>query len=381
MKIILVGLATRFTEGMTYQDNLLANQLRTDGNEVIVISDCYKYDNGSVVKTEEEDRILDNGIRLIRMEYRNILGGFISNKVRAVNGLYEFLEKEKPDIVFHHGVQSYELLTVANYKKDHPKVKFFVDNHADFHNSATNFFSKYILHKTFYRYIIQISLPYIDKVFYIGYDGPVFLKKIYNVPNDMMEFYPLGGIVPTEKERREKRQEIRNSLRLKEDEVLLVHTGKMDKLKRTVEILETFIQVPSERLRLVLIGSLSDDIKETVENLVLSDKRISFLGWKNANQLFKYLCASDLYLQPGSKSATMQNALCCGSAVAIYPYQSYEYYLNKETVFYIRTTNDMKDVFESISIDPRQLDGKRKASGKIVRETLDYKVLASRLYR
>lgn len=124
MRIILIGLASAFTEGMTYQDNLLAEQLKFRGHEITVVADCHEYQGGFLVVTDEEDRLLHNGIRLVRKKYKNIIGHIISGKVRAVEGLYAILESEKPDIIFHHGLSSYELLTVAKYKANNPKVGY-----------------------------------------------------------------------------------------------------------------------------------------------------------------------------------------------------------------------------------------------------------------
>jgi glycosyltransferase involved in cell wall biosynthesis len=380
MKIVFITLAFAFTEGMTYQDNLLANQLIADGSKVTIISDCYKYYNGALVKTPEEDRTLPNGMRLVRLKYRSILSEFISNKIRSVKGLFDILKSENPDLIFHHGLQSFELLTVVKYKKKNPKVKVYLDCHGDFNNSANSFLSKYILHKLYYRTILKIALPHVEKVFFVGYECYKFAKILYGVPDKLMEFYPLGGVVFDETVRQEKRERIRKKLDLKSDDILIVHSGKMDVLKRTEEVLEAFLQVPDEKLKLILIGSINDDIKTKIEHLILSDKRISFLGWKNSNELMEYLCAGDLYLQPGSQSATMQNALCCGSAVAVYPYESHKYLLN-DSAFYVESKDDIVKFLKEISNSSDILEEKRLKAKKIVYEVLDYRVLASRLYK
>lgn len=167
---------------------------------------------------------------------------------------------------------------------------------------------------------------------------------------------------------------------LKEDDVLLVHSGKMDKLKRTEDLLKAFIQVPDDRLKLILIGSMEEDVKKNTDKLIVSDKRIKFLGWKNGDELLEYLCACDLYAQPGSQSATLQNALCCGSAAMLYTHESYKYLL-KNSVFYIKTIEDIKSVLEEISKNRESLENKRAQTNKIAREILDYKKLAARVYR
>ncbi|MCQ4822974.1 hypothetical protein, partial [Eubacterium callanderi] len=51
MKIVHVGLTAYFTEGMSYQDNLLTEQNIKDRHEVIYITDCQQYLNGKTVSS------------------------------------------------------------------------------------------------------------------------------------------------------------------------------------------------------------------------------------------------------------------------------------------------------------------------------------------
>ena len=232
----------------------------------------------------------------------------------------------------------------------------------------------------YYNYIINKALPYVDKVLCVSYECYDFLKQLYNVPDEIMELYPLGGILFEESVRQEKRGRIRKELMLKEDDILIVHSGKMDKLKRTEDLLKAFIQVPDDRLKLILIGSMEADVKKNTDKLIVSDKRIKFLGWKSGDELMEYLCACDLYAQPGSQSATMQNALCCGSAAMLYSHKNYKHLLN-DSVFFINTIEDIKNVLEEISKNRESLENKRAQTNKIAREILDYKKLAARVYR
>ena len=55
-------------------------------------------------------------------------------------------------------------------------------------------------------------------------------------------------------------------------------------------------------------------------------------------------------------------------------------YLLGDSVFYIETVDDMKDLFELIAKNPQILEEKRRISFKIAQEKLDYKKLAARLY-
>lgn len=380
MNIVHVCLSSSFTENMTYQDNLLSAQNALDGHDVTVISNCSKFAAGKTVYIKPEDRIMDNGVRLIRLEYDKVLNSFISEKVRKVKALYPLLEDLKPNVVMFHGASAWDMLTVLKYKKLNPQVKFYVDSHADANNSASNFFSYYFLHKSFYRFIVQRCLPYIDKVFYLSYECGEFLKSMYHVPEEKMEFYPLGGTIFSEKEFQAKRQKIRISLNLTDTDILFVHSGKMDKFKKTVEILKAFSKVKSVNIKLVLIGSMTEDVQQEVLPLIEADSRTCFAGWKKADELMEYLCAADVYVQPGGQSATMQNAICCGCAMVLYPHKSHEPYL-KGNGYYVKSAEDMTRVFREIAGNPSILTIMSKNSEKIARELLDYRKLAARLYK
>ena len=257
MKILHISIASSFTEGMMYQENLHVEEMCKQGHKVTLVADCHKYEKGVIVETNEEDKIIDCGARLIRKKYVNIFGKFISSKLRALKHLLEIIEEVKPDIIFHHGLQSYEMLTVSKYKKENPSVKFYVDSHEDFNNSARSWISRNILHKTYYKYIIEKSLPYIDKVFCVAYESFGFLDQMYRVHKSKMEFFPLGGFVYDEKTRIEKRNNKRKELALNEDDVLLIHSGKFDKLKRTDIVLKALKRVDSKSLKLDLIVPLA----------------------------------------------------------------------------------------------------------------------------
>lgn len=154
----------------------------------------------------------------------------------------------------------------------------------------------------------------------------------------------------------------------------------MEKAKKTSELVQALHAVQANNLKLLIVGSMTDEVAADVMPVVEADPRIEYLGWKSGEELMDYLCAADLYVQPGTQSATMQNALCCGSAAALYPYESHKYLLG-DSVFYIETVEDMKNLFAAISTNPDILEAKRAMSNKIARERLDYKVLAARLYQ
>lgn len=380
MKILHCMLSCFYVDGYNYQENVLPRQNKLDGHEVKIIASTESFSTDNKIKYLKPSIYYnEDGIEVNRIKYKKHTPKALKNKLRIYQQFDFLIESFAPDIILFHGFGGAGLLTVVKYVKKHPNVRLFVDSHEDFHNSGTNWLSRVVLHQGYNRYIVQKALPYIEKILCVGYECYEFLNKMYKVPEDMMELYPLGGTVFPEKIRQEKRMRRRMELGLKDNDILLVHSGKMDKYKRTVDILKAFKQVNSNNIQIVIIGALTADVKERVMQLIQNDDRVKFLGWKNSDDLLEFLCASDLYIQPGGQSATMQNAACCGSGLALYPYPSHKV-LMENSVFYIETVQDIQNLFIKIIRNPDYLEIKRKTSYNLAKEKLDYKELAKRIY-
>ncbi|RRA90460.1 glycosyltransferase family 4 protein [Aeromonas veronii] len=380
MKVLHICLASHYTEGMTYQDNQLADQNASDGHEVVVVSDCFRYKGHSIEEIEAEDVILSSGIRLVRMKYDNIVNAFMSSKIRKVSKLEGFLYDFKPDVILFHGVAGYEMLTVSKYKKDNPLVKLYIDSHEDYHNSGTVWLSMFFQYKIFNRWIVRKIRKNVDKFLYLSYESRDFCQEIYGLKNDELEFYPLGGNIIDSDVKHRFRAEVIQQLGLSNDDILIVHSGKFAREKKTQELLESFISVRNEKLKLILIGSIPPEMQLVLYPLIESDHRVHFLGWMNSDELVKYLCAADIYAQPGTQSATMQNAICCGTPVALYPYESHVPYVVNNGIF-IKNKADYVGMFAGLAEGQFDLGAMSAASYVMAYDLLDYRKLAERLYR
>ena len=381
MRIAHVGISGPFTENMSYQDNILSHQNALDGHDVLYIANEYFFKNGDLVKGGFSDYVLPDGVRLIRLPYVFVGNHFISDKVRKVKGLYGLLADFAPDVILSHDLCYWSVRDVIRYKQDHPEVKLYADTHTAYENSGTNWFSLHVLHRMFYRPLIQKVLPYLEKYWYVGVGEKKFSRGVYNVPESLMECYPLGGVLFSPNEYEEKRARRRAELGLEPDELLLVHTGKLGPLKRTKELLQAFTDIPELNAKLIIIGSIPEETKSDILPLVNLDSPVEYLGWKSAADLMEYLCAADLYCQPGSGSATLQNAICCGCPVVAFPIDSYVELLDRGQFFWVQTQNDMEDVFRNIAKDSDLLSSKTKGAWSCAREILDYRKLAARLYQ
>ncbi|WP_039984276.1 glycosyltransferase family 4 protein [Fusobacterium periodonticum] len=379
MRIVHVCLASHYTEGMNYQDNILPDVNSQDGHEVLIISDTQKYIDGKLVDTNEEEKNLKHNLKLIRINFDKIFTKFISEKIRKVKKLYSILEHFKPDVILFHGMCAYELLTVSKYKKNHPSIKLYTDSHEDFINSARTFFSKNVLHRLFYKRIALKCLQYIDKVLYISEETRIFLHDFYKIPNKNLEFYPLGGFIVEEEEKKLIRKKLRKDLDISEKDLVLIHSGKLDKLKKTRELLDSLAKINNKNIYLIIIGSIPND-NQILYNLIKNDKRVKYLGWKTGDELLEYICASDIYMQPGSQSSTSLTAVCCGLPILLYPSISYKKMFDTN-VFWAKNDKEIDEILLEIIENPALLDNMSKRSYEIAKNIFDYKKLAMRLYR
>ena len=117
MKIVFVGLASSYTEGMNYQDNAFCRITVADGHEVTYISNAEKFVDGELVDTPYEDKVLPDGLHLYRLPYRKLGPDILTKKLRWFSGVYAILEKSAPDVIYCHNTQYWSLLDVVRYKK------------------------------------------------------------------------------------------------------------------------------------------------------------------------------------------------------------------------------------------------------------------------
>jgi len=383
MKIAHLCLSCFYYDGFSYQENLLPRQNVVDGHETIIIASTESIDKQGKITFLGKDKYQgSDGCLVYRVPYSKSLPPMIRSKVRSYEGVYEILKDFKPDVVYFHGISAYELLVLKKYKRLNPDAKIIVDVHSDANNSGTNWISKYFLHKFFYRSIFQMTLPVIDKIFCISMECMDFAIEEYGAPKEKTEFYPLGGECLEDDEYNVRRKNMREKLNINDEKILILQTGKINKKKKAVEALSQFIQVKNDKFRYVIAGSLEEDVKDDIMDIIKTDERIKYVGWVDSNEMKDYLCASDVYMQPGSQSATMQQSLCLRNSVIIDNVKSHIPFI-KNNGWLINNDKDIGDIFNILANERDLLNLTNKMSMqsfKIASQTLDYKILAKKIY-
>lgn len=300
MKIVHICMS-QYSDGWTYQENLLTKYHKILGYDVEVITSMFCYKEGKLVEDTRTDFIDINGVKVNRLKKKS--SGLLG-KVSLYEHFYETLETIRADIIFSHGCQYKDTVNVIKYIKKYPKTKLFVDNHADFTNSATNFFSFNILHKIIWRHYAQILVPYTEKFWGVLPARVDFLTNVYGIPKTKCDLLVMGAddefveMAGTE----EKIKSLRNKYKISENDFLIVTGGKIDKAKiQTVNLMEVVSKIKEDNIKLMVFGAIDAEIKDQVMQWVDGNK-VMYVGWVTPEQSYQYFAAADLVVFPGRHS-------------------------------------------------------------------------------
>lgn len=377
MKVLIWTTGNEFTPSMLYKENYLIKAAILNGDEVMVFANEYTYVRGKSTKISKEEEV--SGYKLKRFSYQSFGLDAITRRIRKINGLEDKIINEKPDLIFINCSQIYNIKNLREIKSALPDVKIVLDFSTKYLNSAQNWVSKNILHRIIYRRWIQKALPYVDKVFYISQESKDFACEMYGIPGSLMEHNNLPGetIGPDIKKRY--KAEIFKKLNLSEDKTLILYSGKIYADKKVDNLVKAFSRNNNPNLRLLIIGVYTDESQRAIiEPVIAEDKRIDFMGFVSGDELTKYVCAADLYIQPGSISQTCQTAVCCGTPLAFNDIPTHREIYNGNG-FFVETEDDIINILDRISNDLNLLPEMSALSYEMAAQELDFKIIYAKI--
>lgn len=379
MRIVHVCLSCFYIDGFAYQENELVRQHVLDGHDVTVIASTETFgQDRCLTYLEPGSYIGKDGAQVIRLPYRGLLPHKVMRKLRLHPGVHELLERIKPGVILFHGLCGWELHAVTRYKRENPAVRLYVDSHEDQYNSARTFLSRWLLHRLYYAWIVRRCRNYFDKILCVSLETIVFVRQTYGVPAEQLEFYPLGGRVFDDAEYQVRRTRGRNDAGVESNQVMLLQSGKMGVRKHLLESLRAFVEIPDVNLRFVIAGSMDEDVREAAMEMVAKDPRIRFVGWKTAEELNDLLCGADVYVQPGTQSATMQMSLCARCPVILADVPSHRPFVDGNG-WMVRDDVGLGAAFAELAKNKQELQSMSTRSLDIARKLLDYRTLARRV--
>ena len=318
MKILHLMLACFYIDNYSYQENLLPKYHKIMGNDVEIVASLFTFDeNGKGTWLQKSDKYVnEHGIPVTRLEFKK---GKFASRLRRYVGLADELNRIQPDLIFIHGVQFSDIDVVTKYLKSHPDVKVYADNHSDFSNSAKTFVSKYILHRIIWRCCAKKINPFVTKFYGVLPARVDFLINEYKLPKEKVELLVMGADDERVEEASapEIRREIREKYGLLEDDFVVMTGGKIDAFKtQTLLLMEAVAKITNPRVKLVVFGSVTPELKDRVEALVDGNK-VKYIGWVKANDSYDYFAAADLVVFPGRHSVFWEQVAAQGIPMVV----------------------------------------------------------------
>lgn len=379
MKILYVNLTAPFSLHMMYKENYLIRAFRENEDEVFVLSTLEEFRENKICTDAPGECVVDKNLSIFRVKFNYCVNHRITGKIRKVKGFVKLCSDFAPEIIILNGIQFYNVQELEQIRKVLPEVRIYGDVSAAAYNSATNWISYHLLHKGIYRFWIRKSLQCFDKIFYVSIESKHFLQEMYQIPEELLEEQGLCCEVLTMEKKQDKKKKFLVEKNISQECFIFTHTGKMDTIKNTIPLLEAFAKTTNPNFRLLLAGAFDKEIYEIAMKIIKSDNRIIFIGFLKYFELIELLAATDLYLQPGGPSQTLQTAIGCLCPVVVLRMEIYRELLEDKGI-YIDSPDEIKFVFDRVNENSSYLKDKIAGIESIAKK-IDYKKVAARFYK
>lgn len=385
-----------FGKDENYQENHLVNHYTKLGHTVVVVASLYTnakdyYSNKKIENKQNTKELRDSNFTLYRNKYSiNIL-----NRIRKLSGVSEILNQEKPDLIYCHSVH-FNLNDAADYIKKNKPVKIILDFHGDYSNSGKNFISLKILNGFIRKRYLQKYAKYVSKFYAVVPEAKKFMTEIFGIPPHKIELLPLG--VDLGKIRSLATEENRTFYRekhfIKDDDIVIVSAGKINRIKKTDQLLKAINHINHPKIHVFLGGVIDgEDIsfKQEMDDLIKENEHIHFLGWLGNDEIIKYLNASDIAIFPASQSVLWQQAIGVGCATILGRYsqnngtviaQDVDYLNQDENLIILESTIDktnelQEKIFELVQ-EPNKINLLKQKNKMIAENFLNYEEIAKK---
>ena len=319
MKVVHLCLGSFYPDNYSYQENMLPKFHKELGYDVEVISSTQSFDKHGKVCFLPNTGTYQNeyDIKVTRLPYKS--DNKIWKKLKRYRGVYGALEKAVPDILFIHGGQFLDIDQVVKYLKKNTNVTVYVDNHADFSNSATNWVSKNVLHRVVWKHTEHEIEPFTKKFYGVLPVRVDFLKNVYGLPPEKCELLVMGADDELVEKAKESgaRERIRREYGISENDFLIMTGGKIDQWKtQTLLLMQAVQNIEDKAVRLIVFGSVTQELMDRVKALA-DGRKVQYIGWVQSADSYNYFEAADLVIFPGRHSVMWEQVTGQGKPMIV----------------------------------------------------------------
>lgn len=340
MKVLHCCLAAFYIDDMGYQENILPLFHKQDGHNVRILASTETYlENTTLGYVRPSSYLNEDEIEVTRISYVRWLPHFMAKKLRIYVGVYDYLCRFQPDVIFLHDTQFLSARAIAKYCKRNPNVKLFADGHTDFINSARSFVSREVLHKLIYRYCAKVIEPYASKFFGTNNLRCKFIREVYGIDDSKIEMLPFGlddNLLKEEKDAQIS-EKLRLELGIPLNDLLILSGGKIDARKNILTLMEAVKGL--DDVSLLIFGEPVDEIHDAFFELLRECENIFYVGWSSQIEICRYGMAADIACFPGTHSVVWEQMLGLGLPCIFKKWAGMEHLMNHDSVWFLEVVN------------------------------------------
>lgn len=375
----------RFHPEMGYQPNFFAKYNDPSNEFIILTSNSLSIWNEANVEdiTKYKDKEFETkyNVKIIRTKVRFDRGG--KSLIWLVN-LKKIISKINPDVIYVHGI---ELITTARLilsRKITTKYVVVSDTHSLLNQHWDN-----IIFKLYLWHLKNIIAKRVNKkritVFYTTQENRYILEKIYGINSENVESCPIGTDFNVYQYDENAGRELKKTLNILPDEIILLYTGKFNKFKQPHIILDAVKSVENKiktKVHLIFIGAKNQEyfdkyFKYRFEN---NDIKVLILASVKSSELYKYYSMADFAVFPKENTLSSLDSQACKLPILMEEDETNKERARLGGLLYEK--NNLVDLANKIIslINDSSLKKKLSEEGyKYVKENYDYENIVSKM--
>lgn len=316
MKITHVAIACFYIEGWAYQENILPKFHKLLGLDVSIITSRFDKDEKNNPKLRNAGEYINNdGIAVNVLDYAKKKVFHKCIRAQPIQGLFNKLTEIAPDIIFIHGSQFYSIFDIIKYKKKHPNVKIYADQHGDYYNMPVNSFKEKIIQKIICATYARNIAKYTEMFWGVTPWRVHYLQNIYKIKPEKTGLLVMGG---DDTKIDFVNQEIikiklREDIGVSNNDFMIVTGGKIDTTKNILLLMKAITKLDISNVKLIIFGIPDNITKEEYNRLLSMNNNIISLGWIESSEVYNWFLSADLVVFPGTHSVLWEQAVACGT--------------------------------------------------------------------
>ena len=353
----IVHVADYFHPLLGYQESVLARTHARQGHRVTVLTSNRHFphpDYDRVYRPLLGPRIVApgreelDGLTILRLRPMLDIAGFV-----LLPRIPSLLRELKPDLVIHHGLLHPNFWMTA-WAAGRGQWPLTADSHMAVYNTDARA-PAIRLYLGLYRSMLGRFVRQRVRAIAIGPCEKQFLESA--LPGGAVELIPLGADPARFLPSPERRASARDSLGLLPGDMVLVHAGKLQPEKQTIELILAFrrLQARHPRLRLLLIGEAAGEYRRRLDEALAGVAGVVRRPLVKNSELPDLLAAADVGVWPGSPSMVFIEAMAMGLPLVLQEGVYGKYLLQAGNGALVASEEDIVRVIAEFLDDPERM--------------------------